>query len=140
MASVASIINRCNRIAFGMRKYSVRAVSLVYSEYGEPIKVIQPTEQQLESPAPNQVLLKMLASPVNPADINTIQGELFHCLFIFYSSICNNYNNNNNSQHLNNTQVISHISYNVICVLCIYLTQYHNLRHTYKYYIFVLQI
>ena len=52
--------------------------SLIYESYGDPEKVLQKVEttaQVLQSPLPaNQVLVKFLASPINPADINTIQG------------------------------------------------------------------
>ncbi|KAK7028867.1 hypothetical protein SK128_002006 [Halocaridina rubra] len=48
--------------------------SLVYSEYGDPEKVVQMTQQELPVVNSKQVLVKMLAATVNPADINTIQG------------------------------------------------------------------
>lgn len=76
MSSVMFAVNRISGFVFGIRNYSMRAVSLVYSEYGEPVKVIQPTEEQLPPLKPNQVVLKMLAAPVNPADVNTIQGNI----------------------------------------------------------------
>ncbi|XP_050298766.1 enoyl-[acyl-carrier-protein] reductase, mitochondrial isoform X2 [Anthonomus grandis grandis] len=44
-------------------------------EYGDPLKVIQLTETELPDPKPDEVLVKLLAAPVNPADINTIQGK-----------------------------------------------------------------
>lgn len=49
---------------------------LIYAEYGDPMRVLQ----RADSPViPSQlkdteVLIRMLASPVNPADINMIQG------------------------------------------------------------------
>ncbi|XP_001603553.1 enoyl-[acyl-carrier-protein] reductase, mitochondrial [Nasonia vitripennis] len=49
--------------------------SLLYKEYGEPAEVIQITTDSLPSPGDNQVAVKWLYSPVNPADINTIQGK-----------------------------------------------------------------
>lgn len=48
--------------------------ALVYREYGEPLKVIKKEEQNLKKLEANEVLIKMLAAPVNPADINMIQG------------------------------------------------------------------
>jgi len=50
--------------------------SLAYAEHGDPLKVLQ----RVDSPViasqlkDNEVLIRMLASPVNPADINMIQG------------------------------------------------------------------
>lgn len=51
------------------------ASKLVYSEYGDPIKVIHKEKEDVLEPETKQVLIKMLAAPVNPADINTIQGK-----------------------------------------------------------------
>ncbi|KAL6259903.1 hypothetical protein P5V15_009814 [Pogonomyrmex californicus] len=49
--------------------------SLLYKEYGDPIEVLQITTETIEKPADDQVSVKWLFSPVNPADINTIQGK-----------------------------------------------------------------
>ncbi|KYN32930.1 putative trans-2-enoyl-CoA reductase, mitochondrial [Trachymyrmex septentrionalis] len=49
--------------------------SLLYKEYGDPVKVLQVTTQTIEQPIGKQVSVKWLLSPVNPADINTIQGK-----------------------------------------------------------------
>lgn len=73
------VFNATRRLAMnlsGPRNYATKATSLIYSEYGDPIKVIRPVEEELTTPAPDEVLLKFLAAPVNPADINTIQGNL----------------------------------------------------------------
>lgn len=49
---------------------------LMYSEYGDPVKVIKKLEEELpEELEPNDILVRMLAAPVNPADINTIEGK-----------------------------------------------------------------
>lgn len=53
---------------------SVLSKYLKYSQYGEPITVLTKGEETLEEPKNNEVLLKILAAPVNPADINVIQG------------------------------------------------------------------
>ncbi|XP_067010662.1 enoyl-[acyl-carrier-protein] reductase, mitochondrial [Anabrus simplex] len=47
---------------------------LVFSEFGDALKVVRQEEEPLPAPKPNEVVIKMLAAPVNPADINTIQG------------------------------------------------------------------
>jgi trans-2-enoyl-CoA reductase len=46
----------------------------MYAEYGDPIKVLSKKEVQLKDPKSNEVVVQMLAAPINPADINTIQG------------------------------------------------------------------
>ncbi|XP_071807232.1 enoyl-[acyl-carrier-protein] reductase, mitochondrial-like [Asterias amurensis] len=50
------------------------ARALVYAEHGDPSKVVQLTETDLPPVDSSSVKIKMLASPINPADINTIQG------------------------------------------------------------------
>nr|XP_053652137.1 enoyl-[acyl-carrier-protein] reductase, mitochondrial-like [Cherax quadricarinatus] len=56
-------------------QFSGGGTSLIYEEYGDPLKVVKQIDtvipQQLKD---DQVLIRMLAAPVNPADINTIQG------------------------------------------------------------------
>lgn len=54
---------------------SVVAQILRYKEYGDPAKVVEIAEETLQDPKDNEVLVKILAAPVNPADINTIQGK-----------------------------------------------------------------
>lgn len=49
--------------------------SLLYTDYGEPIDVLKLTEVPDEKPGDNKVAVKWLLSPVNPADINVIQGK-----------------------------------------------------------------
>ncbi|EFN81722.1 Probable trans-2-enoyl-CoA reductase, mitochondrial [Harpegnathos saltator] len=51
------------------------AKSLLYKEYGDPIAVLQVTTQTIDQLASDEVSVKWLLSPVNPADINTIQGK-----------------------------------------------------------------
>ncbi|KAI9105436.1 hypothetical protein DFS34DRAFT_644251 [Phlyctochytrium arcticum] len=51
-----------------------RAISLVYSQYGPPEKVLRAHEEDLAALEPSQVEIHFLASPINPADINQIQG------------------------------------------------------------------
>ena len=58
---------------------SVQCVAVMHKEYGDPTKVLslETTTLHLDAlnvPGSKQVLLKILAAPVNPADINTIQG------------------------------------------------------------------
>ncbi|XP_017106638.2 enoyl-[acyl-carrier-protein] reductase, mitochondrial [Drosophila bipectinata] len=57
------------------RHMSVVAKSLKYCEHGEPLDVLKLVEDELPDPKGKQVLVKILAAPINPADINTIQGK-----------------------------------------------------------------
>uniref|UniRef100_W8BRD8 Enoyl-[acyl-carrier-protein] reductase, mitochondrial n=1 Tax=Ceratitis capitata TaxID=7213 RepID=W8BRD8_CERCA len=57
------------------RNMSKVVKSLKYSKHGEPVEVIELVEDQLKNPKEYEVLVKVLAAPINPADINTIQGK-----------------------------------------------------------------
>lgn len=64
------------------RQMSVVAKSLKYTQHGEPQDVLQLVEDKLANPKDQQVLVEILAAPINPADINTIQGNnicSIHC-------------------------------------------------------------
>lgn len=53
-------------------------LSVVYNQYGDPNKVLQTEKSQLSGPLKgNEVLVKMLMAPVNPSDINMIEGSYF---------------------------------------------------------------
>ncbi|RZB40445.1 ADH N domain containing protein [Asbolus verrucosus] len=56
-------------------RHNSTSSKLVYAEHGDPVKVIRKETEQIAEPQPDEVLVKMLAAPVNPADINTIQGK-----------------------------------------------------------------
>lgn len=53
---------------------TITAKKLMISEFGDPAKVVKLEEEQVNPPRADEVLVKMLFTPVNPADINTIQG------------------------------------------------------------------
>lgn len=57
------------------RSMSVIATKLVYSEFGEPVDVVRRVEEELPAIQQDEVLVKILAAPINPADMNTIQGR-----------------------------------------------------------------
>uniref|UniRef100_A0A182RYX8 Enoyl-[acyl-carrier-protein] reductase, mitochondrial n=1 Tax=Anopheles funestus TaxID=62324 RepID=A0A182RYX8_ANOFN len=57
------------------RHMSVMAMVLRYGEFGEPAKVLQLQEETVPDPKQGEVLIKTLGAPINPADINTIQGK-----------------------------------------------------------------
>jgi len=61
-----------------VRRVTVDCVArrLGYFEYGDPGKVVSLQEERLQTElGPGQVLTKYLLCPVNPADINTLQGS-----------------------------------------------------------------
>ncbi|XP_053669638.1 enoyl-[acyl-carrier-protein] reductase, mitochondrial [Anopheles nili] len=57
------------------RSMSVMAKVLRYKEYGEPANVLHLQEEPIPDLQDGEVLIKTLGAPVNPADINTIQGK-----------------------------------------------------------------
>jgi mitochondrial enoyl-[acyl-carrier protein] reductase / trans-2-enoyl-CoA reductase len=65
------------------RQMSALASVLRYAEYGEPEKVVEKCEETLASPKADEILVRTLAAPINPADINTIQGEKSKVITIF---------------------------------------------------------
>ncbi|KAL5364625.1 hypothetical protein BJX96DRAFT_137481 [Aspergillus floccosus] len=48
--------------------------ALVYSKYGEPKDVLRLHSHSISAPHGTQVNLRLLAAPLNPADVNQIQG------------------------------------------------------------------
>ncbi|XP_059805282.1 enoyl-[acyl-carrier-protein] reductase, mitochondrial isoform X2 [Hypanus sabinus] len=48
--------------------------ALVYHRHGDPVDVIQLERINLSQPGDNDVRIKMLAAPINPSDINMMQG------------------------------------------------------------------
>ncbi|PGH23006.1 hypothetical protein AJ80_02921 [Polytolypa hystricis UAMH7299] len=51
-----------------------QAKALMYSKYGEPKDVLSLHTHSISAPHSTQVNLRLLAAPLNPADINQIQG------------------------------------------------------------------
>ena len=48
--------------------------ALVYSKYGEPKDVLQLHGHSISAPSGSQVVVRFLTSPINPADVNQVQG------------------------------------------------------------------
>ncbi|XP_072394555.1 enoyl-[acyl-carrier-protein] reductase, mitochondrial [Diabrotica undecimpunctata] len=69
------LFNYTNISNIFQRFSSTTSSKLIYFEYGDPLKVVNLEEESIADPNDQQVLIKMLAAPVNPADINTIQGK-----------------------------------------------------------------
>ncbi|VDP22539.1 unnamed protein product [Heligmosomoides polygyrus] len=63
------------RAALLLSARPVCAKQLVYSEYGDPAKVLRVQTISLpDNPPAGRVHVKWLAAPVHPADLNTLQG------------------------------------------------------------------
>ena len=61
------------------RYYSTptESLSVLYSQYGDPNKVLQIQRTPLPRLGNNDILIKMLMAPINPSDINMIEGTYF---------------------------------------------------------------
>src|SRR2546430_16694575 len=47
----------------------------VYERYGNPADVLRVESRPWPTPAPDEVLVQMRAAPINPADLNQIEGK-----------------------------------------------------------------
>src|SRR6267142_2581843 len=47
----------------------------IYETHGNPVEVLRIVEQRWPEPAPDEVVVKMAAAPINPADLNAIEGK-----------------------------------------------------------------
>ena len=47
----------------------------IYETHGNPAEVLRVVERPWPEPAPDEVVVKMLAAPINPADLNLIEGK-----------------------------------------------------------------
>ncbi|KAG0323365.1 mitochondrial 2-enoyl thioester reductase [Dissophora globulifera] len=61
-------------IAASADKDMTRATALVYASYGRPTEVLRVLKHTLQPPADDSVQVQFLAAPINPADINQIEG------------------------------------------------------------------
>ncbi|VDQ08022.1 unnamed protein product [Trichobilharzia regenti] len=52
----------------------VHSEAVTYAEHGEPDRVLRFSSTALKPFANDEILVKVCAAPINPADINTIQG------------------------------------------------------------------
>jgi trans-2-enoyl-CoA reductase len=49
--------------------------AIVYHEYGDPAAVLRVEEVELQEPQSGEIRIRMEAAPINPADLNTIEGK-----------------------------------------------------------------
>ena len=54
---------------------SRKTKAVVYETHGNPPDVLRVIEQDLPAPAADEVIVRMRAAPLNPADINAIEGK-----------------------------------------------------------------
>jgi trans-2-enoyl-CoA reductase len=47
----------------------------VYSAHGNPADVLHVESQPWPTPGPDEVVVEMRAAPINPADLNAIEGK-----------------------------------------------------------------
>ena len=47
----------------------------IYETHGIPAEVLRIVDQPWPEPAPDEVVVKMTAAPINPADLNSIEGK-----------------------------------------------------------------
>jgi len=52
---------------------SIKAI--VYQAHGKPEEVLRLEEQKLSAPAADEALVRVVAAPINPADLNQIEGK-----------------------------------------------------------------
>jgi len=65
--------------AIPLRRYSsvfgyTQAKALIYSEYGQPSDVLKLHSHSISPAYGTEIVIKFLAAPINPADINQIEG------------------------------------------------------------------
>lgn len=53
----------------------MKTLTSLYRVHGRPHEVIELEEQNLPAPGAREVIVKMLAAPVNPADLNILEGR-----------------------------------------------------------------
>src|SRR3954471_7174021 len=47
----------------------------IYETHGNPVETVRVIEQPWPAPGPDEVVVKMSAAPINPADLNSIEGK-----------------------------------------------------------------
>ncbi len=52
-----------------------KVTAILISEFGEPAAVARCTEVELPSPAAGEVRVRVLLAPINPADVNVLEGK-----------------------------------------------------------------
>ncbi|XP_063984612.1 enoyl-[acyl-carrier-protein] reductase, mitochondrial [Diachasmimorpha longicaudata] len=67
---------KCSKMKRGISSSGVNfGKSLMYDSYGEPTEMLKLKNTEDCKPGVNEVAIRWILAPVNPADINTIQGK-----------------------------------------------------------------
>lgn len=66
-------------------KRNLISKQLMYTQFGDPLEVVKIRECEVPPLGKQEVLVRMLAAPINPADINTIQGTNLCNKFLVYT-------------------------------------------------------
>ncbi|EFC41710.1 mitochondrial trans-2-enoyl-CoA reductase [Naegleria gruberi] len=76
--SIQSLARINNTLSFAPRNCfyaTVQSKAVRYEKFGNPLEVLKVENVDIDTSVKNdEVVIKMLAAPINPADINTIQG------------------------------------------------------------------
>ncbi|KAM4601479.1 enoyl-[acyl-carrier-protein] reductase, mitochondrial [Polymixia lowei] len=65
---------RTKRFSYSTGSSAKECTALLYRKHGDPSQVVQLEDMDLTSIGAKDVLVKMLAAPINPSDINMVQG------------------------------------------------------------------
>ena len=49
--------------------------TVIYRQYGNPAEVLEVTSNDVGAPGPGEALVTRIVAPINPADLNTIEGK-----------------------------------------------------------------
>lgn len=71
---VRSIKRLSCSMASHARVRSITGRAMVYAEHGDPKEKLRIHEYEIPEPADDEFLVRFLASPINPADLNQIEG------------------------------------------------------------------
>lgn len=74
--STFAAVNHCRKGCIKLNQPVRNLISkqLIYREFGDPLHVVKFMQSEVPPLGDQDVLVRMLAAPINPADINTIQG------------------------------------------------------------------
>lgn len=75
--STFAAVNHCRKGCIKLNQPVRNLISkqLIYREFGDPLHVVKFMQSEVPPLGDQDVLVRMLAAPINPADINTIQGK-----------------------------------------------------------------
>ncbi len=69
------IAGRSVRVRMHGHRMSGSIKAIVYQAHGKPEEVLRLEEQSLPAVAADEALVRVLAAPINPADLNQIEGK-----------------------------------------------------------------